>query len=77
VLERKHVIVSDVVHLGKESNNLEEDEILGVDSDSYEIYENMEDVDSKFRKIAKKVLKLNPRDVKEYAISRQTLEYEK
>ncbi len=73
ILRRKHVEVSKIVHIGKESNNLDENEILGVDSDSYEIYENVEDLDCKFRKIAKKVLKLNPRDVKELSISRQTL----
>ncbi|MEX0911601.1 MAG: hypothetical protein WDZ43_05695 [Nitrosopumilaceae archaeon] len=39
VLERKHVTVSRVLHIGKESNNLDESEFLGVDSDSYEIYE--------------------------------------
>jgi hypothetical protein len=73
VLKRKHVTVSDVTYIGKESNNLDESEVLGVDSDSYETYEKVEDLDAKFRKIAKKVLKLNPRDVKRFGISRQTL----
>lgn len=73
ILKRKHVDVSKIVHVGKESNNLDESEALGVDSDSYETYENIEDLDCKFRKIAKKVLKLNPRDVKKLGISRQTL----
>ncbi|MEO9307469.1 MAG: DNA polymerase [Nitrososphaera sp.] len=73
VLKRKHVTVSNVVHIGKESNNLDESEVLGVDSDSYEVYEKIEDLDEKFKKISEKVLKLNPRDVKKFGISRQTL----
>ena len=73
ILERKHVLVSKIVHIGKESNNLDESEFLGVDSDSYEIYEDIEDIDSKFRKIASDVLKLFPKDVKQFGISKQTL----
>lgn len=60
------------MHIGKESNNLDESEVLGVDSDSYQTYEDNENLDSKFRKIAKDVLKLNPRNVKDLGISRQT-----
>lgn len=72
ILERKHVIVSKVMHIGKESNNLEESEFFGVDSDSYETYED-DNIDAKFRRIAKDVLKLNPRDTKSFGISKQTL----
>jgi hypothetical protein len=73
ILERKHVNVIRIVHIGKESNNLDESELLGVDSGSYEIYENVDNLDSKFKKISKDVLKLNPRDVKKFGISKQTL----
>lgn len=73
VLQRRHVVVSEIVHIGKESNNLEESEIIGVDSGSYEIYENLEDLDEKFRKISDKVLELKPKDVKKVGISKQTL----
>ena len=65
--------ITGVTYIGKESNNLEESEVLGVDSSSYEIYESVEDLDSRFGKIAKDVLKLNPRDVKKFGISKQTL----
>lgn len=61
------------MHIGKESNNLDETKFLGADSYSYEIYEDIEDLDTKFKKIADKVLKLNPRDVKKFGISKQTL----
>lgn len=73
ILERKHVNVIGIVHIGKESNNLEESELLGVDSGSYEIYENVKNLDSRFKKIAKDVLKLKPKDVKKVEISKQTL----
>ncbi|MDE2589861.1 MAG: hypothetical protein KGL95_09395, partial [Patescibacteria group bacterium] len=73
ILARKYVDVIGIVHIGKESNNLEESEVLGTSSDSYEIYENIENIEQRFIKIAKDVLKLNPRDVKKFGISKQTL----
>lgn len=68
-----NVVVSEIKHIGKESNNLDESEILGVNSDGYEIYENFDNIDEKFAKIAQKVLELKPRDVKGFGISKQTL----
>jgi hypothetical protein len=46
---------------------------VGVGSDCYETYENLEDLDEKFRKIMDMVLKLKPRDMKKVGISKQTL----
>ncbi|MGI0087731.1 MAG: hypothetical protein ACREBI_07185 [Nitrosotalea sp.] len=40
---------------------------------SYEIYEDLENLDSKFRKIAPRILRLKPKDVKKFGISKQTL----
>lgn len=73
VLERKHVNVTGIIHIGKESNELEESEMLGVGSDSYETYEDVRNLDEKFKKIAPSVLKLKPKDVKKFGISKQTL----
>lgn len=73
VLHRKHVAVSGIVHIGKESNNLEESEIIGVGSENYEMYENLEDLDEKLRRISDRILKLKPKDVKKVGISKQTL----
>lgn len=73
ILKRRHVKISKIVHIGKESNNLEESDVLGVDSDSYQTYEKVEDLASKFMKISDMVLKLNPKGVKKIGISRQTL----
>jgi hypothetical protein len=38
VLSRKNVFVGSVVHIGKESNNLEQAEVLGVQDDDYVVY---------------------------------------
>jgi hypothetical protein len=73
VLQRRHVVVSGIVHIGKESNNLEESEVIGIGSMGYEMYENLENLDEKFRKISDGVLALRPRDVKKVGISKQTL----
>lgn len=73
VLNRRHVVVSGIIHIGKESNNLEESEVMGVGSESYEMYENLEELDEKFRKISDKILELKPKDVKNVGISKQTL----
>ncbi|MGH2612002.1 MAG: hypothetical protein ACRDFB_03005, partial [Rhabdochlamydiaceae bacterium] len=72
-LERKHVNVTGIIHIGKESNELEESELLGVDAGSYEIYENVKNLDSRFEKIAFRVLELKPKDVKKFGVSKQTL----
>lgn len=37
------------------------------------MYEDLEHLDEKFRKIAPKILKLRPKDVKRIGISKQTL----
>ena len=73
VLERKDVWISDVVHIGKESNGLEESEILGLDEESYVEYFDVESMERKFRELAPKILELKPKDVKEFGISKQTL----
>lgn len=39
VLKRKHVVVGSVVHIGKESNNLEQAGVLGVQGDDYDLQE--------------------------------------
>jgi hypothetical protein len=71
-LERKHIVVTGVIHIGKESNNLEESEFLGVDSESYETYDDLVNLEKKFRKICNKILGLKPKDVVKFGISRQT-----
>ena len=73
VLERKDVGISDVIHIGKESNGLENSELLGLDEDSYVEYSDVEFLERKFRELAPRILELKPKDVREYGISKQTL----
>ena len=52
---------------------MEESEFIGVDDTSYETYEDVRNLDKKFKKIAPSILKLKPKDVKKFGISKQTL----
>jgi hypothetical protein len=71
VLSRKHVTINSVLHIGKESNNLEEAEVLGVQSDDYVLYGNTA-ADQIFSQ-KERILLVKPREVKDLGISRQTL----
>lgn len=70
VLSRKHVTVNSVTHIGKESNNLEEAEILGVQKDDYVFYGS---VVEQLLAHKEKISQAEPKDVKRYGISQQTL----
>lgn len=72
-MKRKSIVVSRIIHIGKESNDLEKVQIFGLDSNSYVVYEDHDDLERKFKKLIPQILKLNPRDVKKFGISRQTL----
>ena len=39
-LRRKQINIGEIEHIGKESNNLEESEVLGVSDNDYVIYDN-------------------------------------
>lgn len=71
ILRTKEIVVSSIVHIGKESDKL--DDNLGLDSDSYVLYENRDEIERKFREIAYRILELKPKDVKEFGFSKQTL----
>ncbi|MEM3290574.1 MAG: hypothetical protein QW046_03570 [Candidatus Micrarchaeaceae archaeon] len=58
---RKHIVVGHVRYKGKESNNLEESMILGIDDDSYIEYENL-------KEFYEWVLKLKHKDVRDKGI---------
>jgi len=72
VLRRKHVRVSRIIHVGKESSNLEESEIFGLDDDSYQTYEDLAGLDEALRKRGDELLNLTTKDVRKFGISRQT-----
>lgn len=40
ILERRHIQVGEVIHIGKESNKLEVSNIMGVGREGYEFFDN-------------------------------------
>jgi len=66
----KHIKAERIRYIGKESNNLDEVSVFGIDDDSYLEYENAED----FRQW---ILSLKPKDVRDKGISKQSLGYTK
>jgi len=65
------VLVSDIKHIGKESDVLNEP--FGLDEFSYEFYDDPERVDREFKENIEKILNLEPKDVTEFGITRTTL----
>ena len=63
---RKHIFADKIRYIGKESNNLDETLIFGIDNGSYLEYVNLEE----FREW---LLALKPKDVKDNGISERTL----
>jgi hypothetical protein len=70
IAHRKHIVVNRIRYIGKESNNIDEASVLGIDDDSYLEYENIED-------FKQWILSLKPKDVKDKGISKQSLSYTK
>lgn len=67
ILQRKHLEISNVVYIGKESNDLEENEVLGMDNETYLQYQN--------RKIPfQKILELTPKKAQKYDIGKKQLQ---
>ena len=71
VLERKHVFVTEIKHIGKESDNLSEP--FGLDEYSYEFYDDPDRIDREFKENTDRVLALEPKDVIDEGINRTTL----
>jgi hypothetical protein len=42
ILDRKHIQVDEIIDIEKESNKLEQSDVMGVDKDGYEFYDNGE-----------------------------------
>jgi len=70
IAHRKHIKAERIRYIGKESNNLEEASVFGIDDDSYLEYENIED-------FKRWILLLKPKDVRNEGISKQGLSYTK
>jgi len=66
IAHRKHIFVNRIIYIGKESNNLEEASVFGIDDDSHLEYENIED-------FKQWILLLKPKDVRDKGISERGL----
>lgn len=63
ILKRKHLVVDDFIYIGKESNDLDNSELEGID---YHTYNNNED-------LKEKILGLKPKKAKKMGIPERTL----
>ena len=68
VLERKHIQVTGVVNIGKESNRLDETSVLGVSSDDYMIYN---DEDQGLKRIKYLFDRISYKDAERIGINRK------
>jgi len=70
IAQRKHIIADQIRYIGKESNNIDEASVLGIDDISYLEYENVE-------YFKQWILSLKPKGVRDKGISKQSLGYTK
>ena len=66
IAHRKHIIADRIRYIGKETNNLDETQITGIEEDDYLEYDNL-------REFYNWILSLKPRDVRDIGISQQAL----
>ena len=70
IAHRKHIIADRIRYIGKESNNLDEVSVLGIDEDSYLEYEDLKEFHDW-------ILLLKPKDVRDIGISERELKRKK
>ena len=66
IAHRKQINADRIRYIGKESNNIDEASVLGIDDDSYLEYENVED-------FKQWILSLKPKDVRDKGIFKMAL----
>ena len=69
-LRRKQIVINDIEHIGKESNNLEEKEVIGVSDNEYVVYNSILG-----RKIIDIVRNMSNKEAKRVGIARTELFY--
>ena len=63
--------MTEIKHIGKESDNLSEP--FGLDEYSYEFYDDPKRIDREFQENIDRILVLVPKDVLDFGINRTTL----
>ena len=69
-LRRKQIIINDIEHIGKESNNLEESEVIGVSDNDYAIYDNKTE-----QKIIEVIKNMTTKQAKQVGIPKKNMCY--
>ena len=67
-LRRKQIVINDIEHIGKESNNLEETEVIGISDNDYVIYDNKIE-----QKIADIIKNMTTKDARHIGLSKRHL----
>lgn len=67
VLQRKHLKIINIVYIGKESNDLEESEVLGIDDETYLQYHD-------HNIPIQKILDLKPKEARKFNIEKTQLQ---
>ena len=67
-LKRKQIDIGEIEHIGKESNNLEESEVIGVSDNDYVIYDNKTE-----QKIADVIKNMTTKDARRIGLSKRHL----
>ena len=67
-LRRKQIVIGEIEHIGKESNNLEESEVIGVSDNDYVIYDNKTE-----QKIANVIKNMTTKDARRIGLSKRHL----
>ena len=70
IAHRKHIIANRIRYIGKETNNLDETQITGIEDDDYLEYDNL-------KEFYNWILSLKPKDVKDNGISERELKRKK
>ncbi len=72
IAHRKHIIADHIRYIGKESNNLDEESVFGVEGEDYLEYAKDHEI-VKSKEFLDWILSLKPKDVRVNGISQQTL----
>ena len=67
-LKRKQIDIGEIEHIGKESNNLEESEVIGVSDNDYVIYDNKTE-----QKISDVIKNMTTKDARRIGLSKRHL----
>ncbi len=67
-LRRKQIVINDIEHIGKEPNNLEESEVIGVSDNDYVIYDNKTE-----QKIVDIIRDMTTKDARHIGLSKRHL----